>query len=79
MKLKLRAQVDEVYETNAPCDVQEVVLIVGPVPRGHLRNEYHADRYHLCARLFIEPRYSHHAGTVVLNNGELEQWYHRIL
>lgn len=28
--LKLKAQVGEVYETNAPCDVQEVVLIVGP-------------------------------------------------
>lgn len=30
--LKLRTQVGEVYETNAPCDVQEVVLIVGPRP-----------------------------------------------
>jgi len=76
--ISFRAQVGEVYETNAECDVQEVVLIVGPVPDGVLQHDTHADRYHLCARLYVESRYSHHDGRVVLNDGELVQWYHRI-
>jgi hypothetical protein len=74
----LRAQVGEVYETNAQCDVQEVVLVVGPVPDGYLQKHTFADRYHLCARLFVEEGYRHRDPTIVLNDGELEHWYHRI-
>lgn len=75
--VELRAQMGEVYETNPECDVQEVVLIVGPCPPGRLQHDDHIDRYHLCARLFLDERYSW-TPTVLMNDGELEHWYRRV-
>lgn len=71
------AQIGEVYASKPAVEVKQVVLIIGPCPAGYLQHDTDIAYYHLCARLFSDSRYDE-GQTVVLNDGELEQWYHRI-